>query len=145
MTINTIPPIDTTIASIFPKGVLKHERWGILVNGLDQQSTPSGDIFGSVVNPGEQGRVFHMVDCNGERVKLGVYQGLPGEESPCYALILERASLGSRESNSMVDAYAKKIQDGLLVELPNSITPTLENANTFIQQLSAKNEHALSM
>lgn len=133
----TLPATDPTIQHVFPQGVLKHERWGILVNGLDENAVPSGTILGSACNTQDANRVFHMLDCNNERVKLGVFQALPGEDSPCYALILERAPLGSREADRMAHAYEDKIKEGQFVEIPKTVSPTIGNANRFLEEQRA--------
>ena len=130
---------DPTIATVFPSGVLKHERWGIMVNGLDEDAIPQGKRLGSAVSVQDKNRVFHMLDCNEERVKLGVFQSLPGEDAPCYALILERAPLGSRQANDMADTYNEKLKSGQFIALPSDVLPTIGNANRFIEELAAHN------
>lgn len=131
---------DTTIENVFPSGVLKHERWGMLVNGLGEDAIPQGTLLGSAVSTHDKNRVFHMLDCNEERVKLGIFQSLPGEDSPCYALILERAPLGTRQANDMFDSYEQKIREGQFHALPKDVQPTVENANRFIEQLATPSQ-----
>lgn len=131
---------DSTIATVFPSGVLKHERWGIMVNGLEEDAVPQGNRLGSAVSVQDKNRVFHMLDCNDERVKLGVFQSLPGEDAPCYALILERAPLGSRQANDMADTYNAKLKSGQFTALPSDVLPTIGNANRFIEELGARTE-----
>lgn len=125
---------DPTIQHVFPEGMLKHERWGILVNGLNEHAVPKGTILGSACSKSNSDRVFHMLDCNEERVKLGIFQALPGEEFACYALILERAPLGSREADRMVHAYEDNIKEGHFLAVPKEVHPTIGNVQRFLEQ-----------
>lgn len=136
---------DPTIENVFPLGVLCHQRWGMLVNGLGEDTVPQGTILGSAISTHDKNRVFHMLDCNEERVKLGIFHALPGEDAPCYALILERAPVNSRAADDMFYTYKQKIKDGQFFALPKSIEPTIENANRFIEHLNASQDYGMAM
>jgi hypothetical protein len=116
-----------------------------MVNGLSEEAIPQGIILGSAVSTHDKNRVFHILDCNDERVKLGVFQSLPGDESPCYALILERAHLGTRQANEMFYRYEQKIKEGQFHALPRDVPPTLENANRLLEQRRVSSDQALVM
>lgn len=129
---------DVTIEKAFPNGVLRQERWGTLVNGLDKDAIPHGKILGSAVSDHEKDRIFHILDINDERVKIGVFKTPLGEENACYALILERVRLGSKEADDMVYSYEEKIRSGHFVALPKDVSPTIENANRCIDTFNSE-------
>ena len=135
---------DPTIENVFPSGVLKHERWGLLVDGLNEDVIPEGTLFGSAVSIHSPNRIFHLLDCNEERVKVGVFKSLSGEQAPCYAVIFDRAPLGSTQANDMVDAYEQRIKAGQFLAFPRDVLPTVGNANQFVEQQSASVRPALS-
>ena len=127
---------DATIEKAFPNGVLRQERWGTLVNGLEKDAIPHGNILSSVVSDNERDRIFHILDINDERVKVGVFKTPLGEENACYALILERARLDSKEADTMLYAYEEKIRSGHFLALPKHTLPTIGNANAFIDTVN---------
>ena len=129
---------DATIEKAFPTGVLRQERWGTLVNGLDKDAIPHGNILGSAVSDNEKDRIFHILDINDERVKVGVFKTPLGEENACYALILERACLGSKEADTMLYAYEEKIRSGHFIALKKDTLPTIENANLCVNSFNSE-------
>ena len=128
------PNTDPTLLQLFPGPATLLGRGGNEVNGLDADAVPQGKILGSAMSKFESDRVFHVVDCNEERLYLRVCKTMPGEGYDAFAVIHDRAALGSAMATNMLERYKDSVEHDYFLEIPTTILPTIENGASFRAQ-----------
>lgn len=127
------PVTDTTLAKVFPHDTAWSGRGGDEVNGLPRNTLPVGVIQSGVERTAGNrvGRVFRLVECNGELLRLRVCLAMPGEDYEAFAVIHARAPVGSQDAERIRDYMNDNFKRGYLVELPSTMEATLDNARAF--------------
>lgn len=129
------PNNDATLLQLFPQPETRLGRGGGEVNGLAIDCVPKGTLLGSAMSKFESDRVFHVVDCNDERLYLRVCKAMPGEGYDAFAVIHDRAEVGSARADHMLERYTESVESHYFLEIPTSIVPTIENGAAHRAQL----------
>lgn len=124
---------DSTLLKLFPGVLTSVGRSGKEVNNLAIDTVPQGTLLGSAMGPRERDRVFHVIDCNDERLYLCVCKAMPGEGYDAFAVIHDRARLGSDAAHEMLMRYEEKVADNYFHEIPKGAVPTIENGAAFVE------------
>lgn len=127
---------DDTLCQIFPQKGAYLGRGGDEVNGLSADTIPQGNIISGVAQF-DNDRVFHLVDCNNERLYLRVCKAMPGEGYDAFAVIHRRAPLDSPEAALMQSRFMESLECGYLKKVPASIVPTIDNAQAYLKAVNA--------
>ena len=122
-------PPDAILQAVFPQETAWVGRGGDEVNGLSRNTVPVG-VIQSGVPHGERDRVFHLVEQGGEVLRLRVCLAMPGEDYESFAVVHNRAAIGSPGAQRIVDKMRSDLDSGYLIEFPVGLPPTLDNAKT---------------
>ena len=92
---------DPILQAVFPQQTAWVGRDGNEVNGLTRNTVPVGVLQSGA--PERAGglpvdRIFHLVEQGGEVLRLRVYLVMPGEDYEAFAVIHDRAPVGSLEA-----------------------------------------------
>lgn len=129
---------DPSLLALFPGTATTLGRGGGEVNGLTKDAVPQGTVYGSAMSTEfERDRVFHIVDCNEERFYLRVCTAMPGEGYEAFAVIHDRARLGTPKAQEMLERYRSRVQDGFFTEIPSDIPPTIGNSANHMAQIAS--------
>lgn len=123
---------DPGLLALFPGTATTLGRGGNEVNGLSKDAIPKGNILGSGMRDRESDRVFHVVDSNNERFYLRVCTAMPGEGYEAFAVIHDRAQIGTPKADEMLARYQESVQRGFFTELPAE-NPTIEAGSAFMK------------
>lgn len=123
---------DPSLLALFPGNATTLGRGGNEVNGLRQDAVPVGKIHGSGMQDRQFDRVFHVVDCNNERFYLRVCTAMPGEGYEAFAVIHDRAQIGTPKADEMLARYQDSVQRGFFTELPAE-SPTIAEGAAFMK------------
>lgn len=85
----------------------------------------------------ERDRVFHVVDCNNERFYLRVCVAMPGEGYDAFAVIHDRAQVGTPQAQIMLDRYNDSVRREFFTEIPKHIAPTIANSVNHMAQIAS--------
>ena len=75
---------------------------------------------------------FHLVEQGGEVLRLRVYLVMPGEVYEAFAVIHDRAPVGSLEALRITERMREAVESGYLKAFPSGMSPTLDNAKTLL-------------
>ena len=136
------PNNDPSLLALFPGTATTLGRGGGEVNGLAKDAVPQGTIHGSAMSTEfERDRVFHVVDCNEERFYLRVCAAMPGESYDAFAVIHDRAKVGTPKAQEMLERYQRRVRDGFFTEIPKSVVPTIANSAHHMENIASSPKH----
>lgn len=124
---------DPGLLALFPGPGTTLGRGDGEVNGLGKDTIPQGTRHVSAMMNRQLDRVFHVVDCNNERFYLRVCTAMPGEGYDAFAVIHERAALGTEKAEAMLTRYQDYVREGFFTEIPQNIPPTIANSSQFMK------------
>ena len=126
---------DPILQTVFPLQTAWVGRYGNEVNGLTRNTVPVGVLQSGA--PERAGgllvdRIFHLVEQGGEVMRLRVCLAMPGEDYEAFAVIHDRAPVGSLEAQRITEWMREAVESGYLKAFPSGMSPTLDNAKTLL-------------
>ena len=126
---------DPILQAVFPQQTAWVGRDGNEVNGLTRNTVPVGVLQSGA--PERAGgllvdRIFHLVEQGGEVMRLRVCLAMPGEDYEAFAVIHDRAPVGSLEAQLITKRMRDAVESGYLKAFPSGMSPTLDNGKTLL-------------